>query len=124
MAQAIHHREVSAIELFDAHAARIRERDPYVNALVFPRLDEARAEAGAADAALARGEHLGPLHGVPFTAKEAIPVAGMRAPNGSRLFADHVSERRRRARAPPARRRRHPAGQGRTCPSSVLIWDT
>ena len=92
MAQAIRRREVSAVELFDAHAARIAERDPRVNALVFPRLHEARAEAVEADAALARGEHLGPLHGVPFTAKEVIAVAGMPAPNGSRLFADHVSD--------------------------------
>ena len=43
MAQAIRHREVSAVELFDAHAARIAERDPQVNAMVLPRLDEARA---------------------------------------------------------------------------------
>jgi len=90
MAQAIRHREVSAIEVFDAHAARIGERDPQVNALVVPRLEEARAEAVEADAALARGEHLGPLHGVPFTAKEPIAAAGMASPNGSRLFADHV----------------------------------
>ena len=93
MAQAIRRREVSAVELFDAHAARIAERDPRVNALVFPRLPEARAEAVEADAALARGDHLGPLHGVPFTAKEVIAVAGMPAPNGSRLFA--TTSRRR-----------------------------
>jgi Asp-tRNA(Asn)/Glu-tRNA(Gln) amidotransferase A subunit family amidase len=123
MAQAIHHREVSAVELFDAHAARIAERDPQINALVIPRLDEARAEAVEADAALARGEHLGPLHGVPFTAKEAIPVAGMPAPNGSRLFADHVSD----ADAEPVRRLRD-AGAillGKTnVPEFCAHWDT
>jgi Asp-tRNA(Asn)/Glu-tRNA(Gln) amidotransferase A subunit family amidase len=123
IAQAIHHREVSAVELFDAHAARIGERDPQVNALVFPRLEEARAEAVGADAALARGEHLGPLHGVPFTTKEAIPVAGMPAPNGSRLFADHVSD----ADAEPVRRLRD-AGAillGKTnVPEFCAHWDT
>ena len=85
-------REVSAVELFEAHAARIAERNPELNALVLPRLEAARAEAEAADAAAARGEPLGPLHGVPFTAKDPLAVAGMRAPNGSRLLADHVSE--------------------------------
>ena len=105
MAQAIRRREVSAVELFDAHAARIAERDPRVNALVFPRLAEARAEAVAADAALARGDHLGPLHGVPFTAKEVIAVAGMPAPNGSRLFV-RPSHRGRPARRRPAHRPR------------------
>ena len=123
MAQAIHHREVSAVELFDAHAARIGERDPQVNALVFPRLEEARAEAVEADAALTRGEHIGPLHGVPFTAKEAIPVAGMPAPNGSRLFADHVDH----ADALPLRRLRD-AGAillGKTnVPEFCAHWDT
>jgi Asp-tRNA(Asn)/Glu-tRNA(Gln) amidotransferase A subunit family amidase len=123
MAQAIHHRELSAVELIDAHAQRIGERDPQVNALVFPRLDEARAEAVEADAALARGEHLGPLHGVPFTAKEAIAVAGMPAPNGSRLLADHVSA----ADAAPVRLLRD-AGAivlGKTnVPEFCAHWDT
>jgi Asp-tRNA(Asn)/Glu-tRNA(Gln) amidotransferase A subunit family amidase len=123
MAQAIRQREMSAVELFDAHAARIGERDPQVNALVFPRLQEARAEAVEADAAHARGEHLGPLHGVPFTAKEAIAVAGMPAPNGSRLFADHVSD----ADAVPMRRLRD-AGAillGKTnVPEFCSHWDT
>jgi Asp-tRNA(Asn)/Glu-tRNA(Gln) amidotransferase A subunit family amidase len=93
MARAVREREVSAVELFDAHAARIAERDPLINALVLPRLEAAREEARAADAALARGEAVGALHGVPFTAKDPIAVAGMRAPSGSKLLADHVSER-------------------------------
>ncbi len=123
MAQAIRHREVSAVELFDAHAARIAERDPQVNALVFPRLDEARAEADEADAALARGDHLGPLHGVPFTAKEAIAAAGMPAPNGSRLFVDNVSD----ADAVPLRRLRDTGAilLGKTnVPEFCAHWDT
>ncbi len=92
MAEAIRSRELSAVELLDAHAARIAERDPEINALVLPRLQEARVEALAADAALARGDGVpGPLHGVPLTAKDPIAVAGMRAPNGSKLLADYVS---------------------------------
>jgi Asp-tRNA(Asn)/Glu-tRNA(Gln) amidotransferase A subunit family amidase len=87
MARAVREREVSALELFEAHAARIAEREPRINALVLPRLDEAREEAVAADAT----QPAGPLHGVPFTCKDPFPVAGMRAPNGSKLLADHVS---------------------------------
>jgi Asp-tRNA(Asn)/Glu-tRNA(Gln) amidotransferase A subunit family amidase len=93
MAHAVRAREVSAVELFDAHAARIAERDPQINALVLPRLEEARVEAAAADAELGRSDEVGPLHGVPFTAKDPLAVAGMRAPNGSKLLADHVSEK-------------------------------
>ena len=92
MARAVREGEVSAVELVDAHAARIAERDPAINALVLPRLDEAREEAVAADAVLASGDDVGPLHGVPFTAKDPLAVAGMRAPNGSKLLADHVSD--------------------------------
>jgi Asp-tRNA(Asn)/Glu-tRNA(Gln) amidotransferase A subunit family amidase len=123
MAQAVHHREVSAVELVEAHAERIAERDPQVNALVLPRLAEARAEAREADAALARGDHLGPLHGVPFTVKEVMAVAGMPATNGSKLLAGHVSE----ADAVPVRRLRD-AGAillGKTnVPEFCAHWDT
>jgi Asp-tRNA(Asn)/Glu-tRNA(Gln) amidotransferase A subunit family amidase len=90
MARAVRVRQISAVELFEAHAERIAERDPEINALVLPRLDEAREEAVAADAAPA--EERGPLHGVPFTCKDPFAVAGMRAPNGSKLLADLVSD--------------------------------
>jgi Asp-tRNA(Asn)/Glu-tRNA(Gln) amidotransferase A subunit family amidase len=88
MARAVRDRELSAVELLDAHAARIAERNPQINALVLPRLDAAREEAVAADAVEARG----PLHGVPFTVKDPIAVAGMRSPNGSKLLADRVAD--------------------------------
>ena len=86
MARAVRDGDVSAVELLEAHAARIEERNGAVNAIVLPRLGEARAEAQAADDARARGEPLGPLHGVPFTVKEVIGVAGLPARNGSRLM--------------------------------------
>ena len=53
----------------------------------------ARAEAASADAAIARGDPLGPLHGVPFTVKEVIGVAGMPTTNGSVLLRDRVASR-------------------------------
>jgi Asp-tRNA(Asn)/Glu-tRNA(Gln) amidotransferase A subunit family amidase len=83
--------ELSAVELLDMHVARIEERNGELNALVLPRLDQARVEAVAADRALAAGAPIGPLHGLPFTTKDAIAVAGMRWPNGSRLSADEVA---------------------------------
>src|SRR6187551_1667671 len=92
MAEAIRRREVSSVELVDAHAARFEERNGDINAIVLPRFDEARAEALVADAALARGDAAGLLHGVPFTAKEVIAVEGMPATNGSLLLAGPVSD--------------------------------
>lgn len=123
LARAIAARELSAIEALDAHVARIEARDPELNALVLPRLEQAREEALAADAALARGEALGPLGGVPFTAKDPIAAAGMRAPNGSRLLADYAYD----ADAEPLHRLRA-AGAillGKTnVPEFSVYWDS
>lgn len=70
-------RQVSSAEVIDAHLARIAAVNPKVNAIVRVLADEARAAAKAADAAIARGDALGPLHGVPFTVKENIDMAGL-----------------------------------------------
>ncbi len=92
MADAVRRREISARELLELHLARIAERNPQLNAIV--SLDEERARAGAAeaDAATARGDELGPLHGLPFAFKDTHDVAGWRTTYGSPLFADHVPD--------------------------------
>ena len=92
MADAVRRREISARELLELHLARIAERNPELNAIV--SLDEERARAGAAeaDAATARGDALGPLHGLPFAFKDTHDVAGWRTTYGSPLFADHVPD--------------------------------
>jgi amidase len=91
-AAAVRAKEVSARELLDLHLARIAERNPGLNAIV--SLDEERARAGAAsaDEALATGEEVGPLHGLPFAFKDTHDVAGWRTTYGSPLFADHVPD--------------------------------
>jgi amidase len=92
MAAAVRGREISARELLDLHLARIAERNPRLNAIV--SLDEERARAGAvaADEATARGDALGPLHGLPFAFKDTHDVAGWRTTYGSPLFAEHVPD--------------------------------
>jgi amidase len=92
MAAAVRRREISARELLELHLERIAERNPQLNAIV--SLDEERARQGAteADAATARGDELGPLHGLPFAFKDTHDVAGWRTTYGSPLFADHVPE--------------------------------
>ncbi|MDX6629008.1 MAG: aspartyl-tRNA(Asn)/glutamyl-tRNA(Gln) amidotransferase subunit [Gaiellales bacterium] len=93
MARAVRTREISCVELLDAHVARYDARNGELNAIVLPRLEAAREEAAAADAAIARREALGPLHGVPFTVKEIIDVAGMRSTNGSSLQAERIASK-------------------------------
>ena len=83
MAQAIRNKEVSAVELVEAHLARIEEVNPAINAVVMLAADRARAEAAEADAAIARGESVGALHGVPFTLKDSIDTEGVVTTGGT-----------------------------------------
>jgi amidase len=86
-------REISARELVEAHLQRIALINPCVNAIITLDAERALAEASAADAALACGEAIGPLHGVPAAVKDTHDVAGMRTSQGSPLYADHVADR-------------------------------
>jgi amidase len=77
IAKAIRGREVSSQEVINACLARVSEVNPALNAVVQEVADTAREQARAADAALARGEGLGPLHGVPMTIKDTLDTAGV-----------------------------------------------
>ena len=90
LARAIRAREVSAVEVLDAHLAQIARHNPALNAVVTLDAEGARRRAGAADAALARGENWGPLHGVPLTLKDGHSTAGMRTTAGDPALADYV----------------------------------
>ena len=83
-------REISARELLDAHLDRIERLNPTVNAVVTLDAEGARAAADAADAALAAGEAVGPLHGLPVAHKDTHATGGMRTTWGSPLHADTV----------------------------------
>ena len=85
LAARIRRRELTSIEVVEAHIRRIEAVNPRLNAMVCTRFDEARSEARAADAALARGDDPGPLHGVPCSIKECFALIGM--PNTAGLVA-------------------------------------
>lgn len=87
LAEAIRSREVSCREVLDAHLARVEAVNPALQAITEVRVDEARAAAGAADAALARGATVGPLHGVPVTVKVNVDVGGSPTTAGMPAFA-------------------------------------
>ena len=90
LAAAIRKGRVSATEVLEAHLAQIEHRNPALNAIVIIDIEGARAQAHQADAALRKGEVCGPLHGVPFTLKDAHLTAGMRTTVGFPLLADYV----------------------------------
>jgi amidase len=92
LAAAIKSRVVSSREVIDAHLDRIESVNPLVNAVRVTLAEQARAQADRADARLAAGDPTGPLHGVPFSVKENIDVAGTATTWGVRAMAEAVSE--------------------------------
>jgi amidase len=90
MAAAIATGRLTATAVLEAHLDRIAKVNPMVNAIVTLDADGARALARAADAAVAGGAPLGPLHGLPIAVKDLEDTAGMRTTYGARAFADHV----------------------------------
>lgn len=91
MAERIRRRELSPVDLLEAHLNRIQELNSSLNAFVQVDAEAARQQAKAAEEAVRRGrdrdkdEALGPLHGVPLSIKSSIEVAGMRWEAGTRL---------------------------------------
>ena len=88
MAARVRAREVSPVELVDAHLAQIARLNPALNAFVVLLEDAARAQAREAEQQLERREARGSLHGVPVTIKDSFDMAGLPTTCGSRFFAD------------------------------------
>jgi len=86
-------REISARELLEAHLDRIERLNPELNAVVTLDAEGARAAAEAADAVLAAGDEIGPLHGLPVAHKDTHQTGGMRTTWGSPLHRDTVPAR-------------------------------
>ena len=72
LAAAVRGGEVGSEELLDHLVTRIEALDGAINSVVHWDLDRARESARAADAAVARGDEVGPLHGVPMTSKDSF----------------------------------------------------
>jgi amidase len=90
IAKKIRKREISSREAVDYFLARVEALDKRINSVVTIDHARARTEADAADAALARGEARGPLHGVPMTVKDSFQTAGMRTTSGAPELAEFV----------------------------------
>ena len=90
MAQLIRAKKLSAREALAEHLKQIDRTNPKVNAIVTLVADQASAAAARADEMQARGEKLGPLHGLPVAHKDLLNTRGIRTTFGSRIFADHI----------------------------------
>ena len=77
LARLIQTKEVSSKEVVEAHLVRIEQLNPKLNSVAIPLFEQARHEASEADAAVKRGDEVGPLHGVPITIKDQFQVKGL-----------------------------------------------
>jgi amidase len=92
LAELVRSREASPVAIVQAHLDRIERINPLLNAIVTVASD-VMAQAKQAEAAVMRGDALGPLHGVPVTIKDTIETAGLRTTSGSLMRADFVPAR-------------------------------
>ncbi len=92
LAAKIKSREISAVELLEHYLQRVERYNPEVNAVVCMQQEKARARAAEADAALAKGEDWGPLHGVSMTVKESYNIAGLPTTWGNPDNRDNIAE--------------------------------
>jgi Asp-tRNA(Asn)/Glu-tRNA(Gln) amidotransferase A subunit family amidase len=91
MAQQIHDKKISPVELVEAHLAKIERLNPKLNVFVHVDRERVLGEARDAEAVVMTGKLLGPLHGVPISIKSSLDVAGMRCEAGTLLRAGHVA---------------------------------
>jgi amidase len=92
IAKKIRDREISSREALDYFLARIAALDKPINSVVTIDAERARADADAADAAIARGELHGPLHGVPMTVKDSFQTGGLCTTSGAPELADYIPQ--------------------------------
>jgi len=92
LARRIRAKQLSAVELLKAHLAQIERINPCVNAIITLVAEQALTQARAADAALARGDAVGPLHGLPIAHKDLAATKGIRTTSGSPIYANHVPD--------------------------------
>ncbi len=91
MAELIRKKQLSPVELIEAHLERINVLHPKINAFVQVDAERALAQARAAEAAIGNKQELGPLHGVPISIKSSIDVAGMRCETGTKLRQGYIA---------------------------------
>jgi len=89
---AIRAKKVSPVEVTEAILARIERLNPLLNAYCTLTVEEARQAAKAAEAAVMRGDPLGPLHGVPVSIKDLVITKGVRTMRGSKIYEHFVPD--------------------------------
>ncbi len=92
LAPGLKSQKISPVELTELALSRIERHDGALNSFITVMAETARKDAMAAEAAIAAGDYLGPLHGVPVAAKDLYATKGTRTTGGSLLFSDWVPD--------------------------------
>ena len=92
LSRLVQQKELSPVEIIDAHLARIEATEPVLNSYITVLPEEARAAARRAESDIQRGDYRGPLHGIPVALKDLYNTAGVRTTSGSRIFDNFVPE--------------------------------
>jgi aspartyl-tRNA(Asn)/glutamyl-tRNA(Gln) amidotransferase subunit A len=92
LSRLIETREISPVEATEAYLERIDDLDFKFNAYLTVCRSQALEAAREAESAIARGNYIGPMHGVPVAVKDQIWTQGIRTTGGSRILADFVPE--------------------------------
>ncbi|MDB4880663.1 MAG: amidase domain protein [Gemmatimonadetes bacterium] len=90
LSELVRRRKVTSMQLTEMYLGRIRRYDPVLQAVITVTDDRARRQARAADEEIARGRYRGPLHGIPWGAKDLLAVKGYRTTWGAGPFRNQV----------------------------------
>ena len=92
LSRLVQSKEISPVEIIDAHLARIEATEPVLNSFITLLPEEARAAARRAEAEIQSGSYRGPLHGIPVGLKDLFNTAGVRTTSGSRIFDNFIPD--------------------------------
>ncbi len=86
LARLIQKKEISPVEVVEAHLSRIEALEPKLNSFITLLPEQAMSAARHAEKEIQSGRYLGPLHGIPFGLKDLFYVKGIRNTSGSKIF--------------------------------------
>jgi Asp-tRNA(Asn)/Glu-tRNA(Gln) amidotransferase A subunit family amidase len=90
LAELVRRRKVTSTQLTEMYLRRIKRYDPVLKAVITVTEERARRQAAAADAEIARGKYRGPLHGIPWGAKDLLAVKGYKTTWGAGPYRDQI----------------------------------
>ena len=85
-------KEISPVEIIDAHLSRIQATEPILNSFITLLADEARSSARQAEREIQGGRYRGPLHGIPVGLKDLYNTRGVKTTSGSKIFDNFIPD--------------------------------